>query len=50
MGGGGSHMRTELVLDALKMAVAERGGNVAGTIMHSDRGTQYSSASGGPSR
>ncbi|AZI65960.1 IS3 family transposase (plasmid) [Rhodococcus qingshengii] len=35
------HMRSELVLDALGMAVAERGGDVAGTIMHSDKGTQY---------
>lgn len=30
------HMRTELVLEALDMAVDERGGDVAGTIMHSD--------------
>jgi putative transposase len=44
------HMRTELVLGALEMAVAERGGNAAGTIMHSDRGSQYSPASGGPPR
>lgn len=35
------HMRSELVVDALGMAVAERGGDVARTIMHSDRGTQY---------
>lgn len=35
------HMRTELVLDALDMAVAGRGGDVAGTILHSDRGSQY---------
>lgn len=34
-------MRTELVIEALDMAVAARGGDVAGTIMHSDRGTQY---------
>ncbi|PCK22716.1 hypothetical protein CHR55_31560 [Rhodococcus qingshengii] len=34
------HMRTELVLEALDRAVAERGGDVAGTIMHSDRGSQ----------
>ena len=38
------HMRTGLVLEALDMAVAERGGDVAGTIMHSDRGTQYTAA------
>lgn len=35
------HMRTELVIDALDMAVAERGGDVAGVILHSDRGSQY---------
>lgn len=35
------HMRTELVTDALAQAVAVRGGQVSGTIMHSDRGTQY---------
>ncbi len=39
------HMRTELVLDALGMAVAARGGNlaVAGVITHADRGSQYTS-------
>ncbi len=35
------HMLTELVTDALARAVAVRGGDVAGTIMHSDRGTQF---------
>ena len=35
-----SHMRTELVADALKMATATRGGDVAGVIFHSDRGSQ----------
>lgn len=35
------HMRTELVTEALAQAVAARGGHVSGTIMHSDRGTQY---------
>jgi len=35
------HMRTSLVLDALDMAVQARGGKVAGTIFHSDRGSQY---------
>jgi len=35
------HMRTELVTDALARAVAVRGGRVGGTILHSDRGTQY---------
>jgi transposase InsO family protein len=34
------HMLTELVTDALAQAVAVRGGQVGGTIMHSDRGTQ----------
>lgn len=40
-----AHMRTELVADALKMAVATRGGTVAGTgvVFHSDRGSQYTS-------
>ncbi len=39
------HMRTELVLDALDMAVAARGGDraVAGVIAHADRGSQYTS-------
>jgi putative transposase len=39
------HMRTELVLDALGMAVAARGGDeaVAGVIAHADRGSQYTS-------
>ena len=39
------HMRTELVVDALKMAVAARGGDkaVAGVIAHADRGSQYTS-------
>ena len=39
-----THMRTDLVADALRMAVAARGGNVAGVIFHSDRGSQYTSA------
>jgi transposase InsO family protein len=36
------HMRTELVLDALIMAVAARGGDhaVAGVKAHADRGSQ----------
>jgi transposase InsO family protein len=37
------HMRTELVLDALTMAVTARGGAVAGVIVHADRGSQYTS-------
>lgn len=37
------HMRTELVADALDMAVAARGGpaSVGDVIFHSDRGSQY---------
>lgn len=37
-----SHMRIELVADALEMAVATRGGTVIGTgvVFHSDRGSQ----------
>lgn len=35
------HMRTELVTDALDMAVAARGGDVEGLIFHGDRGSQY---------
>jgi putative transposase len=39
------HMRTELVLDALAMAIAARGGDhaVHGVIAHADRGSQYTS-------
>lgn len=37
-----SHMRTELVADALKMAVLTRGPE-AGVVFHSDRGCQYTS-------
>lgn len=36
------HLRTELVLDALEMALAQRRG-VTGTICHSDHGSQYTS-------
>ncbi len=36
-----SHMRTELVIDALNMAVATRGGSVTGVSFHAARGTQY---------
>lgn len=35
-----SHMRTSLVIDALTMAVATRGGHVDGVIFHADRGSQ----------
>lgn len=37
------HMRTELVLDALKMAVGERRPD-PGLVHHTDRGSQYASA------
>ena len=37
------HMRTELVIDALDMAIAARAGHVAGVIAHADRGSQYTS-------
>jgi putative transposase len=39
------HMRTELVIDALNMAITARGGdsNVHGVIAHADRGSQYTS-------
>jgi len=37
------HMRTELVLDALSMAVGARGGAAAGVIAHADRGSQHTS-------
>jgi putative transposase len=36
------HMRTEIVTDALDQAIATRFGNVAGTIFHADRGSQFS--------
>lgn len=34
-------MPTSLVLGALKMGIQTRGGDVAGVLFHSDRGTQY---------
>lgn len=42
-----SHMRTELVADALEEAVGVRGGDITGVIFHSDRGTQYTSGAFG---
>ena len=36
------HIRTELVLDALEMAVAARNGAVADVIAHADRGSYTS--------
>src|SRR5262249_25342405 len=38
------HLRASLVCDAPRMAVATRGGSVAGVIFHSDRGCQYTAA------
>ncbi|WP_412735996.1 IS3 family transposase [Krasilnikovia sp. MM14-A1259] len=38
-----SHMRAELVIDALHAAVAARGHRVHGVVFHSDRGSQYGS-------
>jgi transposase InsO family protein len=37
------HMRTELVLDALRAALGSRLPSVAGLVFHSDRGSQYAS-------
>lgn len=37
------HMRTDLVESAVRSAVAMRGREVTGTILHADRGTQYTS-------
>ena len=42
------HMRTELVIDALDMAVAARGGEVDQVIFHGDRGAQYMSGDFAP--
>jgi len=36
-------LKAELVLDALGMAVAVRGGDAAGVVAHSDHGSQYTS-------
>ncbi|MFE4825060.1 IS3 family transposase [Streptomyces sp. NPDC056704] len=40
-----SYMRTDLVIDAPKMAVSTRGDRVGGVIFHADRGSQQTSAS-----
>ncbi len=37
------HMRTDLVEDALKMAIALRGDRPGRVVFHADRGTQYAS-------
>ncbi|UXY32898.1 IS3 family transposase [Streptomyces sp. HUAS TT20] len=38
------HMRTQLVTDAIEMAVCTRGGQVDGVVFHTDRGAQYTAA------
>jgi putative transposase len=38
-----SHRKTDLVVDAVAMAVNRRGGHVPGVIHHSDRGGEYTS-------
>ena len=38
-----SHRKSDLVVDAVAMAVHRRGGHVPGVIHHSDRGGEYSS-------
>ncbi|QUL80256.1 IS3 family transposase [Brevibacterium sp. SMBL_HHYL_HB1] len=39
----GVRMKARLAVDALEMAVARRGGDVAGCVVHSDRGSQFRS-------
>ena len=34
-------MTSELAVNALELAVARRGGNVTGCVLHSDRGSQF---------
>jgi transposase InsO family protein len=41
----GEHCKATLVCDAMQMAVATRRGQIAGVIMHTDRGSQYTSKS-----
>ncbi len=36
-----SRMKARLVITAIEMAVARRGGDVAGCFLHSDRGSQF---------
>ncbi|ANZ21779.1 integrase catalytic subunit [Streptomyces noursei ATCC 11455] len=38
-----AHHDTELVVAALNMAAATRGGHVAGVVFHTDRGSEYTS-------
>ena len=37
------HLRSELVVDALQMAIWRRHGRESGTVMHTDHGSQYTS-------
>ena len=37
------HLRADLVVDALQMAIWRRNGHEAGTVMHTDHGSQYTS-------
>ena len=39
----GAHHDADLVVAALNMAAATRGGDVRGVIFHSDRGSEYTS-------
>jgi putative transposase len=39
----GSHMRTSLVADALKMAIEQQRPGIGDVVIHSDRGCQYTS-------
>lgn len=39
----GDNCKAPLVCDALRMAIAQRGGRVGGVMMHTDRGSQYTS-------
>ncbi|MFD4407766.1 IS3 family transposase [Nocardia sp. NPDC058499] len=38
------HMRNQLVTETLDMAVAARGGHGRGTVLHADRGSQYTAS------
>lgn len=40
-----THMRADMVCDALRMAIANRRGQVRGVVFHSDRGAQYGAKS-----
>lgn len=40
-----THMRADMVCDALRMAIANRRGQVRGVVFHSDRGAEYGAKS-----